>query len=177
MKAVMIYDDFDCAARAGAMLQRAARRTEAGARWDIKPWRVDVLRLAVAGDQAMSEALDADLIVFAGRRACSMPTWVESWLENWAKWRTVGHAGLAAVRNEAGGTPSAPIALRLSRFAARHGLLFVAENRASAQSNSASPVRAPTGTTLPVETQALLRTSMPIDAGATTNELWTDEQF
>jgi len=130
MKAVMIYDDFDCAAKAGAMLQRAARCAEPGELWDIRPWRVDVLRLAAASDEALMEALDADVIIFAGRRAYSMPTWIERWLQNWARWRAVGDAALATIRDEVDGKFLAPIAARLSRFAALHGLELITENQA-----------------------------------------------
>ena len=130
MKAVMIYDDFDCAAKAAAMLQRAARRAEPGELWDIRPWRVDVLRLAAASDEALTEAFDADVIIFAGRRAYAMPTWIEQWLKNWATRRAIGDAALATIRDEVDRKFAAPIAGRLSRFAALHGLEIITENDA-----------------------------------------------
>jgi hypothetical protein len=37
LKAVIIYDDFDSAARATALLERVALRADEAMKWDIKP--------------------------------------------------------------------------------------------------------------------------------------------
>jgi len=44
LKAAVIYDDFDFAARAAALLERVAIRADEAMKWDIKPWRLDVLQ-------------------------------------------------------------------------------------------------------------------------------------
>ena len=44
LKAAIIYDDFDFAARAAALLDRAAIRTDEAMKWDVKPWRLNVLK-------------------------------------------------------------------------------------------------------------------------------------
>ncbi|HUA69214.1 MAG TPA: hypothetical protein VMA13_11760, partial [Candidatus Saccharimonadales bacterium] len=44
LKAVIIYDDFDSATRATALLERVAVRADEGMKWDIKPWKLDVLK-------------------------------------------------------------------------------------------------------------------------------------
>ena len=56
MKALIIYDDFAGAARAGAALQHATWSANVSADWDIRPWRTDVLRVASAADEALIEA-------------------------------------------------------------------------------------------------------------------------
>ncbi len=43
MNAVIIYDDFACAAKAKVMLERAAHRVDAASLWTVKPWRLDML--------------------------------------------------------------------------------------------------------------------------------------
>jgi uncharacterized phage-like protein YoqJ len=43
MNAVIIYDEFDYATKANAMLERAAHRTDETTHWSVKPWRVDML--------------------------------------------------------------------------------------------------------------------------------------
>ena len=42
MNAVIIYDKFDFAAKANAMLERAAQRTGETVHWKVKPWRADI---------------------------------------------------------------------------------------------------------------------------------------
>jgi hypothetical protein len=68
MRALVIYDDVALAAKACVTLQHAGRRAEATASWNIKPWRVEILRLQSAADEALEEAADAELIIFAGLR-------------------------------------------------------------------------------------------------------------
>src|SRR4029077_13046842 len=89
MNALIIYDNFSSATTAVATLQRAAHHAELDAQWNMRPWRVDVLRLPSAADEALREAADADLIVLAGPQAYPLPTWLKEWLERWAKRRQV----------------------------------------------------------------------------------------
>jgi len=124
VKALIIYDNFACAAKASATLQHAACRANVSAHFNIKPWRVDVMRLPSVAEEALMEAADSDLIVFAGPRAYSLPAWLEDWLERWVTRREVGEAALAVIHDGTGGR-LAPPATELSRFAARHGLSFI----------------------------------------------------
>ena len=124
MKALIIYDDFAGAARAGAALQHATRSANVSVDWDIRPWRTDVLRVASAADEALIEAADADLIVFAGS-AYSLPTWLKDWLKRWVRRREIKDVALAMIRNIGAGTLPVPAIAQLCRFAARHGLSFI----------------------------------------------------
>jgi hypothetical protein len=125
MKALIIYDDFAGAARASAALQRATWIANFNADWDIRPWRTDVLRVASAADEALIEAADADLIVFAGFAAYSLPTWLTEWLKRWVMRREIEDVALAMIRGMDAGTLAVPVVAQLSRFAVRHGLSFI----------------------------------------------------
>jgi hypothetical protein len=125
MKALIIYDDFAGAARASAALQRATWIANVNADWDIRPWRTDVLRVASAADEALIEAADADLIVFAGFAAYSLPTWLTEWLKRWVMRREIEDVALAMIRGMDAGTLAVPVVAQLSRFAVRHGLSFI----------------------------------------------------
>src|SRR5882757_4043633 len=97
MKALIIYDDFDSAFKANATLQHSAQKADCAVQWNIRPWRVDLLKFPPTADEALTEALDAHLIVFAGHSAQSFPVWLERWLEQWAKYRRIKDALLAVV--------------------------------------------------------------------------------
>jgi len=125
MKALIIYDDVALAVKAIATLQRSARRAEVTVRWNIKPWRLDILRLPSTAEEALGEAVDAELIVFAGPQVYSLPSWLEQWLECWLTHRHAGEAALAVIGNGRGGKPSSHEASELWRFAALHGLGFI----------------------------------------------------
>jgi len=137
MKALIIYDNFASAVRASVTLQYATYRGNAGAPCNVKPWRLDVLRVPSAADEALMEAADADLIVFAGPRAYSLPAWLEEWLECWVMRREVEDPALGAVRVGIGGELAALAAPRLSRFAERHGLCFVIESAPAREDEAA----------------------------------------
>ena len=93
LKAAVIYDDFNFAARAAALLDRVAIRADEAMKWDIKPWRLDVLQEPSLADAAFDETADADLIVVALRKTPSCPDELMSWLESWAmKLQTVDPA-------------------------------------------------------------------------------------
>jgi len=44
LKATVIYDDFDFATRAAALLERVAVRVQEAIKWDVKPWRLNMLQ-------------------------------------------------------------------------------------------------------------------------------------
>ncbi len=82
LKATVIYDDFDFATRAAALLERVALRVHEAMKWDVKPWRLDVLKQSSLAEVAGAEAADADLIVFALSKTHSPPPELTVWLED-----------------------------------------------------------------------------------------------
>ena len=129
LRATIIYDKVTAAKKANAALHQAACCSKIAADWNIKPWRLDVLRLPSASDEALMETADADLIVLAGAGAYSFPSWLREWLECWANRRLVGDAALALVHDGTEGEHFAPAVPELSDFAAHHGLDLIAEIR------------------------------------------------
>src|SRR6267378_1405792 len=125
MKALIIYEDFNRAAKAIATLQRAAHHADATLEWDIWPWRLDMLKLPSMAAEALMEAIDADLIVLVGCCAQSILVWLPDWLEQWAIRRHIEDAALSVIRDRTSGGFAAQAAPELSRFAARHGLSFI----------------------------------------------------
>jgi len=123
MKALIIYDDFASAAKANTTLQHSAQKADCAVEWNIHPWRVDLLKFPPTADEALAEALDAHLIVFAGRSAQSLPFWLERWLEQWTKHRRIKDAALAVVSaGSLEALSSASAKPDLSEFARRHDL-------------------------------------------------------
>lgn len=141
MKALIIYDDFASAVGANAALQRAAYQGDAAVQWDIIPWQLEVLRLLPAADVALREAVDAHLIVFAGRRAQAFPLWLQRWLERWAGQRQILDAALAVVDVGNGVAHSSLGTSALSSFAGRHRLSFITDNHLRSGGKTAFPVR------------------------------------
>jgi hypothetical protein len=126
MKALIIYDDFHSAIKANASLQYSAHKADLAVQWDIHPWRVDMLKFPPTADEALTEGLDAHLIVFAGHSAQSLPFWLERWLEQWAKHRRVKDAALAVIgAGSSEALSSASAKPDLSQFARRHDLNII----------------------------------------------------
>ena len=130
MKAIIIYDNFAYAAKANEMLQRAANQANTTMRWNIKPWRVDALNLHRGAEEALLDAVDAHLIVFAGHRAQALPSWLQHWLERWAGCRQIADAAFAVIGGRDGDALSMPTTPELSHFAGRHGLDFITDDGA-----------------------------------------------
>ena len=143
MKALIIYDDLTGATRATAALKHAAWSAHVSADWDIKPWRTDALRFPTVADKALIEAADADLIVFVGPQAHSLPTWLEEWLRCWVVRRDVEDAALAVIHEVSGRAQLvAPAIPQLRRFAAFHGLSLITENETTPEDQTLSAPRA-----------------------------------
>ena len=126
MKALILYNDFDSAAKANAALQRSAQNVDLAVRWNVRPWRVDLLRFPQTADEALTDAIDAHLIVFAGKSAQPLPYWLIHWLEHWAKCRQIEGASLAAIDSKCIDTFATPAAMELASFAKSHRLSFIA---------------------------------------------------
>ncbi len=122
MNAVIIYDHFDFATKANAMLESATHRTGETVHWSVKPWRVDMLNLRPTAEAALAEAAEAHLIVLAVRQVQSL---LVDWLERWATCRQVQEAALAVWDGGNTDTHSARAIPELSLFAGRHGLSLI----------------------------------------------------
>jgi len=136
MNAVIIYDRFDFAAKAKAMLERAAHGTGEAAHWSVKPWRVDMLKLPPAAEAALAEAAEAHLIVLALRQVQSFFPWLADWLERWATCRQVQEAALAVWDSENADTRPVRATPELSQFAGRHGLRLIFDDNALVEDKS-----------------------------------------
>jgi hydrogenase maturation factor HypF (carbamoyltransferase family) len=136
MNAVIIYDEFDYAAKAKAMLERAAHRTDETTRWGVRLWRVDVLKLPPAAEAALAEAVEAHLIMLAVRQVQSLLPWLMDWLERWAMRRQIQEAALAVWGGGSADTRLARASPELSQFAGHHGLSLIFDDNAMAEDQS-----------------------------------------
>jgi hypothetical protein len=136
VNAVIIYDKFDFAAKASAMLERAAQRTGQTMRWRVKPWRADILKLPPAAEEALAEAAEAHLILLAMRQVQSLLPWLLGWLERWAMRRQVHWAALAVWGGEIAAAGSVRAIPELSHFAWRHGLSLIFDGNAPVEDKS-----------------------------------------
>ena len=94
MKTLIIYDDVTRAANTNAVLHRVAHRADMAVKWDIRPWRLNMLKLPATAGLALRDAVDAHLIVFAVRRINKPHVWLMNWLEQWAALRQTHDAAL-----------------------------------------------------------------------------------
>jgi hypothetical protein len=133
MKALIIYDNFPLAAKANAMLQRATHTADTTIYWNMRPWRVDELRLPPEADEALTEAMDAHLILLASHRAQSLPSWLHRWLEQWAACRKIKNAALAVISDQRSETLLMSATKELLQFAVRHGLEFIANGETAVE--------------------------------------------
>jgi hypothetical protein len=125
MKALIMYHDFASAVRANAALQHAAQYSDFRVQWNIRPWRVDLLKFPTAAEDAQADAADAHLIVFGSRCTLSFPFWLRDWLEQWAECRQIKDAALAVIHEDSADSLSISPTPGLSRFASRHGLNII----------------------------------------------------
>jgi hypothetical protein len=124
LKAAVIYDDFDFAARAAALLDRVAIRADEVIKWDVRPWRLDVLQEPSLAGAALDETADADLIVVALRKTPSLPDELTGWLESWAMKRQTVDATMMVFCPEENAA-STPLWHSLKEFAEWHSLPFL----------------------------------------------------
>ncbi len=135
MNAVILYDDFDSAARASAAFERAARRADDALSWNVKPWRLDLLESPLTAEAALADAADAHLVLLSLRHPSSLPAPVLDWLEQWAARRQVQDAALAVWDGGNGDALTASSASDISHFAERHGLSFILGDAAPVESD------------------------------------------
>lgn len=136
LRAVIIYDDFDAAIRATALLERVAARTDEVVKWDIKPWKFDVLKQPSLAALTGAVAANADLVVLALARAYPVPAELLAWLKNWAQQRRIQDAAVLALPS---GEPTSEDPWNeLKTFAKGHGLIFLDKNNVEAGENAAT---------------------------------------
>jgi hypothetical protein len=135
INALIIYDDFTFAARANATLQRSAHHLDMSIKWNVRPWRLDMLKFPPTAEEALNEAIDAHLIVFAGVTAKPLPAWLNDWLEHWAKCRRIDEAALAIIDDGNKHTSSPSTISEMSLFAKRRGLGFIVSDLTAAESD------------------------------------------
>jgi hypothetical protein len=124
LKATVIYDDFDFAMRATALLERVAIRVREAITWEVKPWRLDVLKQSPLAEATEAEAADADLIVFALSKTHSLPEELTMWLERWAAYRQIEDAAVMVLFPDEFAAATPPW-YELKQFADLHGLAFL----------------------------------------------------
>jgi hypothetical protein len=129
MKALIIYDDIACAANTTAILRRVGHDANVAIEWEIRPWRLQMLKSPPTAKQALGDATDAHLIVFAVRSTPKFPVWTMDWLERWAGVRCTPDAALAIIGDGPRKTAAAQASEELSQFARRHGLSFISADR------------------------------------------------
>lgn len=129
LKAVIIYDDFDSATRATALLERAALHMDAAIKWDIKPWRFEVVTQPALAALTVAVAANADLIVLALGHKDSTRAELLDWLKNWAESRRIADAALLALPSDEAPTNG------LGVFAEAHGLIFLDQNAVGPDGN------------------------------------------
>ena len=127
LKAVIIYDDFDSATRATALLERVARRADEAIKWDLKPWKFEVLKQPTLAALTVAVAANADLIVLALGRKDATRAELLDWLKNWAESRRIADAAVLALPSDDPPTPPAPWE-ELEAFAEAQGLMFLDQN-------------------------------------------------
>jgi hypothetical protein len=122
MKALIIYDSFAAAAKANATLKHSTESLAFDVRWNVRPWRVDMLKFPPTAEEVLTDALDAHLVVLAGRIAQPLPSWLLVWLEHWAKCRHIGEAAIAVFGIGKAIQFSSLETSNLVEFVNRHGL-------------------------------------------------------
>lgn len=134
LRAIIIYDEFDSATRAIALLERVVAHTDEVLKWDIKPWRLEVLKQPTLATLTVAVAANADLIVLAlGRKDLTRAELLD-WLKNWAENRRVADAALLILPSHDPATASASWN-DLEAFAEAHGLIFLDQNGAGYGAN------------------------------------------
>ena len=125
MNAMLVYEESECARKASVLLGRATFRADGATRWNVKPWRLDWMIVPLLAEEALSDAIEAHLIMLAVREPANVPFWLVTWLEEWARRRQVEDAALAVFEGSGGDMPPTGVTARLAAFAQRHGLTFI----------------------------------------------------
>lgn len=136
LRAVIIYDEFDSAANATALLERVALRVGEAIKWDIKPWRCDVLQQPSLAALTIAVAANADLIVLALHRTHFPPAELLDWLKNWVQHRRIEDAAVLTLHAETGSHRSRSWN-EIKAFVESNHLTFLGSHKVSAYQNPA----------------------------------------
>ena len=128
MKALIFYDDLDCALNTKGILRDASHHSGETVQWTIRPWRLNMLQFSPTAEEALKDAADAHLILFAVRHAPSLPAWLMDWLDRWAALRQRPDAALAVIADGSDKASVAQATVELSRFARRYGLTVIRDD-------------------------------------------------
>lgn len=133
LKAVVVYSDFDFASHATALLERVAFQADAALQWEVKPWRLDILKHVSLAEIAGTESVDADMIVLALAETDFPSEELMAWLEHWAARRQIVDAAVVLL---CPGQDAASTALgaQLQQLAALCGFTFLGEARSEESS-------------------------------------------
>lgn len=137
LKAVIIYDDFDAATRATALLERVGVRADEAIKWDIKPWRFEVLKQPTLASLTVAVAANADLIVLTLDHIHSERAELLTWLKNWAEHRRIEDAAVLALFSSLTQTKSESWN-ELKQFTEGYGLAFLDSDNVWNDGNPAS---------------------------------------
>lgn len=121
-KAVIIYDDVGRAARAVALLERAAARADAALKCDVKLWRVDALRQPTLAAITNAVAADASVVLFALDGVHAPADELLHWLKDWSANRQIEDAAIVLYEPEA--DAGALLRNGLEQLAGNRGLAF-----------------------------------------------------
>lgn len=135
LRAVIIYDDFESATRAMALLERVASRAGESMKWDIKPWKFDVVKQPTLAALTVAVAANADLVVLALERVQSTQAELRNWLKNWAERRQIEDAALLVLPSGENPTVAGP-GDELKTFADGQGLVFLDRENVAADGGS-----------------------------------------
>jgi len=149
MKAVIIHENMEFAAKAYATLRRVGCRDEMNVQWTVNCWPVDTLNNPIIIEKALAEARDAHLIVLPANLAQSIPLWLLRWLERWAMLRHIQEAALGILEHTDTSRTEMPVHPQLLAFVRRHGLTLIG-NEFYANDPVAEPVQAPPGGLFPL---------------------------
>lgn len=122
LKAVVLYEGADLAARAITLLERSAARAGEDLKWDVQPWPIDALKQPSFADVTLPHAADADLILFVLGEIYPPPE-IWGWLERWAASRRQPDAALMSLG--LAGTAGQRWRTRLALFAKQRGLALL----------------------------------------------------
>jgi hypothetical protein len=130
---LIIYQDVTDAVKANAALQQATLSPNVYVEWSIRPWPVNMLKFPPAAAEALADATDAHLIVFAGGCVRSSSYCLQDWLEQWAGRRQIQTAALAIIDTRGVDKLSRSVASDLYQFANRHGLSMICDDPSVAE--------------------------------------------
>ena len=97
LKIFVACEDPDLAGQACAFLDKLRRTNKAKGRLIYSWWNFEVLTLTAFQDQAVSEAVAADMIVFVARERSKLPKAVADWISLWLTTGACRRRALVAV--------------------------------------------------------------------------------